>query len=606
MTKQRARLVLLGLLAATLMAYQPAWHGGILWDDEGHLTRPDLRSVSGLARIWLEPGATQQYYPMVHTAFWLFHRLWGDATLGYHLVNIVLHALSSFLLWRILLRLRVPGATLAAFAFALHPVHVESVAWMTELKNVLAGLFYFAAALVYLEYENSRSRRAYRAALVLFALAVASKTVTVTLPIALLVIAWWQKGRVRLREDVVPLAPFLAIGAAAGLTTVWVERTFIGATGADFQLDFAARCLLASRATWFYLGKLVWPSNLIFIYPRWEISMSSTVAWSSLIASAVLFLAGVVIARRERGPLAALVFFWVALFPALGFFDVYPFRFSYVADHFQYLASAGPTALLAAAASVALPDRAGPSLRSALAVILVSALGTLTFAQSRQYQNAETLYRSTISRNPEAWIAHNNLAALLLAGDPPADAVQDAVQHLESALRLKPDYAEAHYNLGTALERLGRFEEARQQYQQVLSIVPGERRATARLEVMQVDRATRLHQDGLAAENQGRISDAAVAYREATALDQGRAVLHRSLGRALHRLGRRDEAIAAYRRALAIDDASAETHNDLGVLLAESGRLQEAAGHFERAVALDPSDAGARANLERARGALRR
>jgi protein O-mannosyl-transferase len=606
MTTQQSRLVLLGLLASTLIVYQPVWHGGILWDDEGHLTRAELRSVSGLARIWFEPGATQQYYPMAHTAFWILHRLWGDATIGYHLVNIMLHAISAFLLWKILLRLRVPGATLAAFVFALHPVHVESVAWMTELKNVLAGLFYFAAALVYLGYERSRSRRAYWGALALFTLAVASKTVTVTFPIALLVIAWWQRGRVRLREDVLPVAPFLAIGASAGLMTIWVERTLIGATGAEFELGFVERCLLASRATWFYLSKLVWPSNLIFIYPRWEISTTSTIAWSSLIASTALFLACVTIARRERGPLAALLFFWATLFPALGFFNVYPFRFSYVADHFQYLASVGPIALLTAIAALAVRDRARQPLRMALTLILVAGLGSLTFAHSRQYQDAETLYRSTIGRNPEAWIAHNNLAALLLAGEPPSDRVQDAVQHLESALRLKPDYAEAHYNLGTALERLGRFDDARQQYEQVRSFVPGERRATARLEVMQADRATRLHQKGLAAENEGRINDAAVAYREAAELDQNRALLHRSLGRALHRLGRRDEAIAAYRRALAIDDASAETHNDLGVLLAESGRLQEAAGHFERAVVLDPADAGARANLERARDALRR
>jgi tetratricopeptide (TPR) repeat protein len=606
MTKQRSRRVLLGLLLATLMAYQPAWTGGMLWDDEGHVTRSDLQSLTGLTRIWIEPGATQQYYPLVHTSFWVFHRLWGDATVGYHLANIGLHALSSFLLWLILHRLLVPGATLAAFVFALHPVQVESVAWIAELKNIQSGVFYFAAALAYLRYETARSRKAYAWALVLFAMAVASKTVTATLPIALLVITWWRKGRVSLRDDVRPLVPFAVIGAAAGLTTIWVEHSFIGAQGTEFELSVVVRCLLASRAVWFYLWKLTWPSNLIFIYPRWHITPTSIESWLCLIALAALLEGCIVFSTRNRGPLTAILFFVVTLFPALGFFDVYPFRFSFVADHFQYLAAAGPIAWVAAVASTVTSGKLPRKLRLMLALIVVSGLGALTFAQSRPYRDAESLYRATLVRNPDAWIAHNNLAALLLAGDPVKDRLDEAVAHLEAALRLEPDYAEAHYNLGTALERLDRLEDAAEQYRQVLTLVPGERRASERLAVMRLDRATRLLKAGLQAENQGRIEDAVLAYREASEIDPQRAVLHRSLGRALHRLGRREEAMTAYLHALAIDDSSAETHNDLGVLLAESGRIEEAAEHFERAVRLNPTDAGARANLEKARLSLKR
>ena len=195
-------------LLVTLVAYYPAWHGGLLWDDDAHITRVDLRSFEGLWRIWFDVGATQQYYPVTHSAFWVLYRLFGDATLGYHLVNISLHATSAFLFAVILRRLAVPGAVLAAFIFALHPVHVESVAWITELKNTLSGVFYLGAALAYLRFDADRRRQSYALALVLFALALLSKTVTATLPAALLVVFWWQRGALRWRQDVLPLAPF--------------------------------------------------------------------------------------------------------------------------------------------------------------------------------------------------------------------------------------------------------------------------------------------------------------------------------------------------------------------------------------------------------------
>ena len=229
------------LLATTLLAYQPAWHGGVLWDDDAHITAPALQSTEGLRRIWFDIGATQQYYPLAHSAFWVIHRLSGDNTLGYHLTNIFLHASSALLIALILRRLKVPGAELAAALFALHPVHVESVAWITELKNTLSGVLYLSAALVYLTFDERRRWSRYALALGLFALALLSKTVTASLPAALLIVIWWQRGRIDWRRDVTPLAPFFVLGLASGLTTAWVERTFIGAHGAEFQFTFVER-----------------------------------------------------------------------------------------------------------------------------------------------------------------------------------------------------------------------------------------------------------------------------------------------------------------------------------------------------------------------------
>lgn len=604
--KPRVVLVVFLLLlpVATLLAYQPAWNGGFLWDDEGHVTREELRPASGLARIWFSPGATQQYYPVLHSAFWLFHKMWGSAPLGYHLANILLHALSACLLFVLLRRLAVPGALLAAFVFALHPVHVESVAWISELKNVLSGVFYLAAANAYLRYDASRTSRTYAVALGLFVLAVSSKTVTVTFPVAMLVVLWWLRGQLRFRQDVAPLAPFAAIGLVAGLVTVWFERTQIGAQGQEFALTFLERCLLAGRVVWFYAMKLLWPVDLVFVYPRWTIDATNAAQWIYPAALLAVLAAAWLVRRRTRTPLAALLLFCVTLFPALGFFNVFPFRYSYVADHFQYLASLGLIVPIAAAITV-LGRRVTRRHAGLLTVPIVGVLAVLTWRQAHLYADSETLYRTTIARNPDAWFPRNNLAALLLEGDPAPAQVVEAAGQLTEAIRLKPDYAEARYNLGTALERQGRIDDAEAEYRRVLTLDPGQPRALNRLAAIAHDRASAMLERGLHFEEAGRLAEAEQAYRSAVHFDPARPAIYRALGRVLQKRERREDAIAAYLQVLPLDPTSFETHNDLGVLYAEAGDLQRAVKHFETAVRLRPDDAGARANLVRARALLR-
>ena len=407
-------LLYLALAAVTLVTYSPALTGEQLWDDDGHLTKLELQSIDGLRRIWLEPGATQQYYPLVHSAFWLMDQAWGAWTPGYHAVNVLLHALSALLLAVLMRRLALPGAVFAAFLFALHPVQAESVAWMTELKNTLSAPLYLGAALAWLRFEERRARAAWIWAIVLFAAALAAKTVTATLPVSLLILRWWRTGRLSW-GDARPLIPFVALGAAAGLTTAWVERHFIGAVGSDFDLSIVERVLLAGRAVWFYASTLAAPIDLAFIYPRWTVD--HTVAWQYVFPLALAALAGMLwrFRNRSRGPLATLALYVVALAPALGFVDVFPFRYSYVADHFQYLAS---LAALGAAAAVLTRVAAGrmesvPA-RRGLAVAALAVLALLTWRESHQYVNAETLYRTTIARNPGAWMAHHNLGELVL------------------------------------------------------------------------------------------------------------------------------------------------------------------------------------------------
>ncbi|HET9800847.1 MAG TPA: hypothetical protein VFP82_04100, partial [Chthoniobacterales bacterium] len=326
------------LIVATAIAYLPAWNGKPIWDDNAHMTQPELRSAHGLLEIWTKLGATQQYYPLVHSVFWIEQKLWGDSVAGYHFVNILLHAASAFVLLQILLRLKIPGAWLAAGLFALHPVQVESVAWISELKNTLSGLFFFLSISSYLNFDETRIRRSYIASLVLFLCGLLCKTVIAPMPAIILVILWWRRGSLRWRDDIAPSLPFFGLGIAAGFFTAWVERTFVGAQGASFQLSILQRCLIAARDFWFYLFKLFWPQKLTFIYPRWQISAGVWWQYLFVIALLALLLFAWILRNKTRGPLAATLIFLGLLFPALGFINVYPFLYSFVADHFQYLA----------------------------------------------------------------------------------------------------------------------------------------------------------------------------------------------------------------------------------------------------------------------------
>src|SRR5437667_5004478 len=325
----------------TMLAYQPAWHGGLLWDDDANIATPELRSLDGLRRIWFVPRTTQQYYPLLYSSSWLQERFWADSPTGYHLVNLLLHIGCVVLVLRILRLLRIPGAELATIVFALHPVNVETVAWITERKNTLSGVFGLAATLCYLKFDGSRSRRSYALALGLFLLGLLSKTAIVTLPLALLVIFWWKRGAISWRRDVVPLIPFFFLSAAAGLMTWWVEYVNIADRARTLDLSLVDRCLIAGRAFWFQLGKVLWPSNLMFVYSRWEIN--AAVAWQYLFPLAVLGLLGILwsLRRWSRAPLAGVLVYIFLLLPSLGFLNIFFFIYSFVADHWQYLACLG-------------------------------------------------------------------------------------------------------------------------------------------------------------------------------------------------------------------------------------------------------------------------
>jgi tetratricopeptide (TPR) repeat protein len=569
------------LLIAVIFVYQPVWHGKPIWDDDAHLTPPGLRSSQGLARIWIEPGATQQYYPLVHSIFWVEYKLWGDSTLGYHLINILLHTFSALLLWKILRRLQVPGAYLAAAIFALHPVCVESVAWISEIKNTLSGAFYLSAALVYLRFDRTRNWRFYFVTLGLFLLGLMSKTVIATLPAALLVVFWWQRGKLSWKQDVLPLIPFFVAGIGAGLFTAWVEWKFVGARGSGYNFSVIERLLIAGRAIWFYLGKLVWPVDLVFIYPRWHVSQ--TVWWQYLFPiTALLVSAGLwLLSRRNRAPLAAWLFFGGTLFPALGFFNVYPFCYSFVADHFQYLAGVGPITL--AAAGIAIYFRSLMNKQQFLEPIvcgtLLLVLGVSSWRHSGMYTDIETLWRTTIARNPDCWLANNNLGSCLYK----EERVEEAVEHYQKAIECKPDYPEAHYNLGLVFWRQGKLDEAIEHYQKAVELEPA--------------RAEYYINLGNLLAIQERPSEAIRQFQKALAVEPGYTKAHYNLADIFFAQGRWDEAIEHYQQALKQMPDSVHAYYQLGLALQSRGRFAEAVAQLQKVLELDPKHIPAQNNL---------
>ncbi|HVM59939.1 MAG TPA: tetratricopeptide repeat protein [Verrucomicrobiae bacterium] len=549
---------LLALLLAlvTFVAYEPAMRAGFIWDDDAHVTgNVNLRSAHGLYRIWSAPAASQQYYPLQLTAYWMEYHLWSLQPFGYHLVNVLVHTLNALLLWETLRRLNLSGAWVAAAIFGVHPVQVESVAWISELKNLLSMMFFLLALLAYLRFRplpatnqpGPERRRFYALSMVLFLCALLSKTVACSLPAVLLLLIWWKDGRVS-KLDLAALGPMFLLGAGLGLMTAWLEKHHVGASGTEWSLSILQRCLLAGRALWFYAGKLIWPHPLIFIYPRWGIDPRAW--WQYLFPVAALAMLAALWSMRlriGRGPVAAALCLGVILAPALGFVDVFPFRYSYVADHFQYLASAVLIAVVAHAGAVLAGRRGEGGRRAGVAVVVtaLAALGMATWKQTHAYRNGRTIWEDTLSRNPSAWLAHNNLGNILAH----EGKLDDAIVHFEQALQLKPDYAEAHGNLGNALYREGRIEEAIAHYEQALRIRPD--------------------------------------YAEA----------HSNLGFALARLGRLPEAIEHFEQAVRVAPDYAMGQYNLGIALGQAGRLGEGIAHLQEALRIRP-------DFTQARGAL--
>jgi len=577
-------LFVLSLAAATIMAYRPAWNGGFLWDDDAYITNNELLTApNGLRRIWLSFDSPSQYFPLTYTSFRIERALWGLNPSGYHWTNIFLHVANALLVWRLLARLKLPGAWLAAAIFALHPVQVESVAWITERKNVLMGFFFLLTLLAWIAFTDESTRRPWRfyaLAVILYALALSAKTTACTLPAALLLILWLQKKPIGKRR-LIQILPFLILGFSMGLVAVWWERYHQGTHGPLFALSSLERTLVASHAVWFYLGKLLCPSNLIFIYPKWTIAATRALDYTWLLAGVALCFA-IYLARRYlgRGVEVAAVFFVATLSPVLGFIMLYTFRYTFVADHYQYLACIAPIALFSAGTAnlAGVFTRARPFILSA-AACAAAVLWALTWRQSAMYGDIEALWRTTLAKNPNCWMAHNNLGIVLFQ----KGEIDEAVSHYRITLNLQPDFWDADYNLGTALLKKGEIDEAIAYCTRAVTIAPNDPDAQVAL--------------GNSLAQKERVDDAIAHYKKALAIRPDYFIAHYALGHIFLEKGEIDAAVFHSRAAVSIQPQNADAHTNLAVAFDEKGQIAEAIKQYEQALEISPQSVAAENNL---------
>ena len=533
-----------GAAAAALVllvaaAYAPAFLAGFVWDDRIFTESRAVRDWSGLWKIWFSPADIRNeahYWPLVYTTFWLEHKLWGFAPAGYHAVNVLLHAANTVLLWRLAGRLEVPGAWAIAAVFAVHPLHVESVAWVIERKDLLSALFYLAAVSAWLRFSESGGWKHYLLALALFVLGLLCKSIVVTLPAALLICHWWKRGRVG-GPDLLRLAPFFAVGVAvaAADTAFYAAREPL-----DLGYTVVERVLIAAHALWFYVEKLLWPAGLAVIYPHWTVDAADPLAWGRL--AAVVALAAALWAFRRRigrGPFAGAAFFAVTLSPVLGFVDYGYMQFSFVADRYQYLAGIGPIAVLTGAAAHTarrLPER--PRMAAAgLAAVALAVLGTLTFRQAEIYRDGVTFFGHIVAHNPTAREAHRNLGEALVK----AGRLEEALAAFHIAARLAPNDARDRSNVGAGLIMLGRVDEGAEHLHRALALDP---RSVYALQNLAATEAMRK-----------RHGEALRLYRRLVEVDPRNPSAHHGVGTALYYLGRHGEALEALDRGVSLDPA---------------------------------------------------
>jgi protein O-mannosyl-transferase len=588
------------LVFAVIVAYLPAMRGGFVWDDDEHISNNQmLHSLRGLWEIWFQPGATCQYYPLTFTAFWAGYHLWGLNPPGYHLLNVVLHSLVAVLLWQVLMRLKMRGAWLAGAMFALHPVCVMSVAWMTELKNTLSASLALGAGWAYLRFAglgvyeaadvqgghpqrpgSGKHWRFYVLSMGLFQLALFAKTAISFLPVSLLLVTWWRRERLRWR-DVWPLIPMLGLVVAMGQLTFSIEHLH-GAAGEPFRMGFTERVLVSGRSFWFYLGKLFFPYPLTFIYERWQVD--ARVAWQYLypIATAAL-LAGLWRGRRRigKGPLVALLHFYVCTSLLILLVVLYMTRYSFVSDHWQYFGCMSVIALAASGITAGFNrfENGKPFLRPGLGGALLLVLGVLTWKQCGMYADIEKLWRTTLDRNPNSSMAHLNLGIVLAQ----KGSVDEAITHFQRTLEIKPDYAKAHNDLGLALLQKGKVDEAIARFQKVIEIDPAYAEACYNL--------------GNALIQKGSVDEAIAQYQKALQIRPDYAEACYNLGNALIQRGSVDEAITRYQKALQIKPDYAEAHNNLGKTLFNKGSVDAAIVHYQKALQIKPDHANACYNL---------
>ena len=597
---------IVAIAVAVGLAYLPALHAGFVWDDQSLITaNPLLQSFSGLAEIW-SGARTADYFPLTNTVFWIEYHLFGGQAGGYHALNILLQVANALLVWAVLRRLNIPGAWLAGLIFGIHPVHAESVAWISELKNLLSMFFYLVSLLCFFEIDEKRvfsGAVSYAASLFFFLLALLSKTQVVFLPVVLLLCAWWRqssrleekitgagraanRGRQQFHQEMIRTWPFFLIAVMLGLLTLWFQNRGIGEEEIVLG-SFSRRFANAGMAVWWYAGKVFAPIRLMAVYPNWRFDSPRPLEWLPFIAlTGVMSILWHWRGRWTRVFLFAFAYFVVALMPVLGFVRMaYPRSGTLVADHFQYFADISLIALFSAGVARLLesPRRWTKIVTGAVVVLLIGAMGAYTWARTEIYRNEETLWQDNFSKNPDAWQGHNRIGQVFFDQGKFAEAAQ----HFKRATELKPELPDNYNSLGLAYCRLERFDEGIVEYRKALQLKE-EKSSTAKSADVATMRTNLANALTLTANNlidsaQARSGESAIIAAEA---DRKAA------------MERYNEAVNQYEKALELEPQHPAIHRNLGLVLIRLGRYDEAIVHLQTVLRLVPDEPTAREALD--------
>ncbi len=570
------------IIAAILLIYSPVFNAGFVWDDKAVYDNPVMVRTDGLARIWFHPRDLIpyeiHYWPVVHSTFWLEYQFHHGNAGGYHITNVILHIINCLLLWCILRKIRLPGAWFAAVIFAVHPVHVESVAWIVERKDLLSFLFYLLAFQAFLRYRRHTRKPILLSALVLFLLALLSKSIAITFPLLLLFWEWTQVERPlwRIPRDHIP---FWILAGGYTVLDVTLART---AEVLTFGFSIPEKIIIAGQSIWFYIRQLVFPVEILAVHPRWTIHAGEIIPYIFPVSAiGVLIVLAMLRHRAGKWPIFIAAMYCLTLLPVLGMVTFGFMRYSFVADRFQYLASAFPIAGITALITTAVRHKS-PAIRRVIsftAAIIVIFLCVGSFQHAGHYRDKLTLFQHTLTKNPDAYIAHYNVAAeRAIEGDHNA-----AVLHFREVQRIQPGHGDTMLQLANSLMTLGRFAEAERAYRNYLETHPQKVNAYINL--------------GNVVLRQGRMADAIQSYQQALVLDPENSMANNNMGFCLADQNRPAEALICYRKSLKKNPDSIETHINIARILMKQDDRSVAARHYRKTLRLDPNQTEALNNL---------
>jgi tetratricopeptide (TPR) repeat protein len=571
------------LVVVGCWVFWPALHGGMISDDDLLVTfNPDLRSLSGLGRIWFARPSSD-YWPLTWSLLWGEWHLWGNHPLGYHLCNLLLHLFSGCLIWQLLARLGMRWGWAAGLLFVVHPLTVESVAWISEIKNTLSLPLFLLSVDHFIVSESGEKKADYWWSFGYYVAAMLSKTSVVMLPVVLLLYLWWRKRTVS-SGDFYRLLPFFAVALAFGVITLHFQTVHTPLDPVVNDRGLITRVVGAGVIAFFYLGKFFFPVLLLPTYERWSVHPLTLLQIATI--PALVFGLGYCWANRAswgRHALLGFGFFLVNLAPVVGILNMALMNITWVADHLVYLPMIGLVGISVAALELlSFRHRSWSRGLEGVLVVLLVACACGSHGYAGYFVNEETLWRYAIRHNPTSWDAHTDLGNVLLR----QGRTDEGLVHFQTALKLRPELPQSHNDVADALMKsAGGLNSAIAEYEEALRLDSYYPKAEVSL--------------GLALLKTARKSEATAHFQRAVQLDPDDFRAHYSLANALAETQENHAAaIAEYHAALALNPEGVDARNNLGGLLAASpGHREEAIRELRSAIRLKPDFAPAHYNL---------